>query len=242
MEDLLFFIGIGFVAQLIDGCLGMAYGVFSTSTLITMGIPLPAASASVHFSEIFTTCASGIAHIKFKNADITLLKKLAIPGVIGGIIGAYFLCSFNSELLKSLVAIYLLILGVRILVLIWRPKKQPRHPKSIPFLGFCGGFLDALGGGGWGPIVNTTLIARGNSPKYVIGTANIAEFFVTAAQSIMFFSLIGVYHWKIILGLIIGGIMASPLSAYGCCKMKAKQLMFAVALVVISINLLNLFL
>lgn len=240
MTELFLFISIGFVAQLIDGCLGMAYGVFSTSTLITMGIPLSAASASVHFSEIFTTFASGFAHLKFKNADIPLLKKLAIPGIIGGMIGAYFLCSFQSNILKKVIAIYLLILGVRILVLAYKTNKRQPQTKSVPVLGFLGGFFDALGGGGWGPIVNTTLIAQGNSPKRTIGTSCIAEFFVTAAQSMMFFSLIGLYHWKIVCGLIIGGVCAAPLSAYACKKIHTKPLMLIVAVVIIFMNLFSL--
>ena len=239
MEDLLLFIGIGFMAQIIDGCLGMAYGVFSTSTLIAMGVPLPAASASVHFSEIFTTFASGLAHLKLKNTHIPLLKKLVFTGVIGGALGAYFLCTFNSNILKAVIAVYLLILGCRILILAHTSNVHILKIKKIPFLGFCGGFLDAVGGGGWGPIVNTTLIAAGNSPKHTIGTANVAEFFVTTVQSMVFFSVIGLCHWHMILGLIIGGVCASPLSAYMCHKINTKVLMICVGIVVILMNLFN---
>lgn len=240
MEELFLFISIGFIAQLIDGCLGMAYGVFSTSTLIAMGVPLPVASASVHFSEIFTTFASGFAHLKFKNIDIPLLKKLAIPGIVGGVIGAYFLYSFQSDILKKLIAIYLLILGIRILVLAYKTNRRQSQTKSIPLLGFLGGFFDALGGGGWGPIVNTTLIAQGNSPKRIIGTTSVAEFFVTVTQSMMLFSFIGLYYWEIIFGLIVGGVCAAPISAYICQKIHTKLLMFVVAVVIIIMNLFNL--
>ena len=241
MEELFLFISIGFIAQLIDGCLGMAYGVFSSSILIAMGIPLPATSASVHFSEIFTTLASGVSHLKLKNIDISLLKKLTIPGIIGGVVGAYFLYSFQSDILKNLIAIYLLILGIRILVLAYKTNRRQSQTKSVPLLGFLGGFFDALGGGGWGPIINTTLIARGNAPKQTIGTVSMAEFFVTMAQSIVFFSLIGLCHWNIIFGLIIGGICAAPLSAYMCKKINTKLLMFVIAIVIISMNLYSLF-
>ncbi len=235
------FIFLGFCAQLIDGCLGMAYGVSLTTFLMLQGIPLVFASSSIHFSEIFTTFTSGIAHWKFKNIDGVMFKKLTLSGVLGGILGAYILSSLNGEKLKPFVSIYLLLLGVRILLKVRKKfifKNVKRH--LIP-LGFIGGFFDAIGGGGWGPIVTSSLIVKGNAPNTAIGTVNSAEFFVTLAQSLTFISLIGMGNWKIILGLIIGGVIAAPISAYLCKKVNQKVLMLMVGILIIFTNLYTLY-
>ena len=235
------FIILGFLAQLIDGCLGMAYGVFLTTFLVIQGVPLVKASSSIHFSEVFTTLASGISHWKFKNIDRGMFKKLTLAGVLGGVLGAYILTALNGEKLKPFVSFYLLLLGLRILLKAHKKlvfKDAPRH--LVP-LGLIGGFFDAIGGGGWGPIVTSSLIAKGNAPSKAIGTVNSAEFFVTLAQSATFVTLIGVGNWKIILGLIIGGMIAAPVSAYLCKRINQKILMILVGLLIVFTNIYALY-
>ena len=238
--NIIYFIIAGFCAQIIDGALGMAYGVISTSILIYLGIPVANASASVKFSEIFTTLISGISHFKFGNVDKTLFKKLLISGVIGGIIGAYILSSFPGEKIKPFVTVYLVIMGIVILIKGLKKIETKKVYSKIKILGFIGGLFDAIGGGGWGPIVTSTLIARGNSPKETIGSVNAAEFFVTVAQSAVFILCIGLGFWKIILGLLIGGIVAAPLGAYLCKIISARILLLLVGILIIIINTINL--
>lgn len=235
------FIILGFCAQLIDGCLGMAYGVFLTTALTAQGMPLINASASVHFTEVFTTFASGISHWKFKNIDWSMFKKLVVSGVLGGILGAYALTAVDSEKLKPFVAVYLLVLGIRIMLKVRKSFKFKISHKNLIPLGAAGGFLDAVGGGGWGPLVSSSLIARGNIPAKVVGTVSATEFFVTLAQSAAFVTLIGLGNEKIILGLIIGGILAAPLSAYLCRKINQKLLMFLVGGIIVLTNLYALY-
>ncbi|OGI01394.1 MAG: hypothetical protein A2Y25_02755 [Candidatus Melainabacteria bacterium GWF2_37_15] len=231
------FIIVGFVAQLLDGCLGMAYGVISTTFLTGIGIPAAAASASVHTSEIFTTAVSGFSHFKFENIDKELVKKLLIPGVIGGIIGAYILTAVPGDKIKPFVTVYLLIMGIVIVAKAFKNQVPKEVKTKIVPLGFIGGFFDAIGGGGWGPIVTSTLVARGNCPRYTIGSVNFSEFFVTVAQSVTFFLTIGLTHWKIILGLLLGGVVAAPFAAFSCKKLPHKPLMVLVGLLIIILNL-----
>lgn len=235
------FIILGFCAQLIDGCLGMAYGVFLTTLLTAQGLSLVHASASVHFAEVCTTFASGISHWKFKNIDWIMFKKLAVSGVLGGVLGAYVLTAIDSEKLKPFVAVYLLILGVRIMLKVRKNFHFTVSHKNLISLGATGGFLDAVGGGGWGPIVSSSLIVRGNTPAKVVGTVSATEFFVTLAQSAAFVTFIGLGNFKIILGLMIGGILAAPLSAYLCQKINQKLLMFLVGGIIVLINLYALY-
>lgn len=230
------FVFLGFCAQLIDGCLGMAYGVFLTTFLMANGVPLVNASSSIHFSEVFTSLVSGISHWKFKNIDWLLFKKLVISGIVGGVLGAYVLTSVNGEKLKPFVSVYLLFLGIRILLKVRKKVMFKNTKKHLISLGAVGGFLDAVGGGGWGPIVSSSLIAKGNVPHKVIGSVNSAEFFVTLAQSAAFVGLIGLGNWRIVLGLVIGGMAAAPLSAYLCHKINQKFLMVFVALLIILTN------
>ena len=239
-SSILYFIIAGFCAQIIDGALGMAYGVISTSILIYLGIPVASASASVKFSEIFTTLISGVSHFKFGNVDKCLFKKLLVSGVIGGVIGAYILSSFPGDKIKPFVTVYLIIMGIIILIKSLKRIDTKQVKSKIKTLGFIGGFFDAIGGGGWGPIVTSTLIARGNSPRETIGSVNSAEFFVTVAQSAVFVLCIGLCFWKIILGLLIGGIVAAPLGAYLCKIISAKYLLFLVGILIIIINVFNL--
>jgi uncharacterized membrane protein YfcA len=237
MLDVLPFIAVGFVAQMIDGALGMAYGVSSTSLLMSIGISPASASASVHTAEVFTTAASGISHWRLGNVDKQLIKRLIIPGVLGGITGAYILTSVPSNTIKPIVSIYLLIMG---LVILWKAFKRtvtstPKTP-LVP-LGLAGGFFDAIGGGGWGPIVTTTLVARGGAPRFTIGSVNLSEFFVTFAEAVTFLATIGLVHLNVILGLIIGGVIAAPLGAYICRKLPSRAMMIVVGILIVGLQI-----
>jgi hypothetical protein len=204
-----------------------------------MGIPPATASACVHAAETFTTGASGLAHWKFGNIDKKLLARLVIPGMIGGALGAYALSSLPGDELKPFIAIYLLLLGVFI---VWKAvgqteKREGVEPKAVAPLGLFGGFLDALGGGGWGPIVTSSLLGQGTTPRYAIGTVNLSEFFVTLTISTTFFLTIGLDLWPIITGLIIGGVIAAPFAAYATKHLPDKVLMIMVGTVVVLLSL-----
>ena len=240
--SLVFFVIVGFLAQIIDGALGMAYGVTATTFLLGMGVPPAAASASVHTAEIVTSGISGLSHLKFGNVDKKLFEKLVIPGVIGGILGAYLLARVPGDAIKPFVAIYLLLTGALILrKALQKIEPAAVHTHLIP-LGFTGGFFDAIGGGGWGPIVTSTLVARGHQPRFAIGAVNLAEFFVTVAEAATFFALLGLVHWKVIVGLMLGGVMAAPLAAYVCRRLPARALMIMVGVLIIALSLRTIYL
>lgn len=236
------FILVGFVAQLIDGSLGMAYGVSSTTVLLSIGITPALASASVHMAEIVTTAISGLSHLKFGNVDKTLVWPLLLPGVVGSMLGAYILVNMPVDVIKPLVAIYLLIMGLVILVKALRRAPPSDTTRGLMPLGFIGGFFDAIGGGGWGPIVTTTLVARGGEPRRTIGSVNLAEFFVTLAQSVVFILTLGLVHWNIILGLLIGGAIAAPLAAYVCKIIPSRALMLLVAALIMLLSIRTIYL
>ena len=233
---------VGLLAQLVDGSLGMAYGITSTSFLIGIGATPAAASGAVHVAEIFTTAFSGISHIKFGNVHKDLFKKLVIPGVIGGIIGAYILTSIDGKLIKPYITVYLLLMGLFILrkafVLIKHNNKKIKHVRK---LALTGGFLDAIGGGGWGPIVTSSLIGQGNSPRHTIGSVNTAEFFVSFATGITFILLGSAGHWILVAGLIIGGLFSAPFAAYLTSKLSTKKLLIAVGFLITAISIYNLY-
>ncbi len=243
--NIIIFILFGFIAQMIDGCLGMAYGVSSNAFFLSLGIPPSIASACIHTSEMFTTAASGISHFKFGNVDRKIFLGLLIPGVIGGVLGAYILTELPAGKIKPFISLYLLIMGILILIKVFKKKHQTKTKTRIIPLGLVGGFFDAIGGGGWGPIVTTTLVANGNHPRYTIGSVNSAEFFVTVAESITFFATIGVLlfqHWEKIGGLIIGGVLAAPLSAWVCKKLPHNVLMILVGLLITGLSIRILYL
>jgi len=220
---------------MIDGALGMAYGVSLTTFLLSTGIPPATASASVHTAEIFTTGASGISHLKLGNVNKELFTKLLVPGMIGGIVGAYILTSIPVKIIKPFVALYLLLMGVIILRKTFKKIEETTTPRAKLFpLGLIGGFFDALGGGGWGPIVTSTLVARGHNPRFTIGTVNLAEFFVTLTEVATFLMIMGLAQLQIILGLIIGGVIAAPLAAYVCKKIPSKKLMIIVGILILK--------
>jgi uncharacterized membrane protein YfcA len=242
LTDLAIFTAVGFLAQLVDGALGMAYGVTATSVLLQLGTPPAIASASVHAAEVFTTGASALSHWRFGNIARRLVIRLAIPGVIGGMIGAYVLSSFPGHLFRPFISAYLLGMGVLIIIKAYRPPSVgidlQTHPVSI--LGVVGGFLDAVGGGGWGPVVVSRLLGSGGAPKLVIGSVNCAEFFLTAAVSATFFATIGLELWPVITGLVIGGIVAAPLGAFAAAKLPHKPLMILVGTLIIVLSVTNL--
>ncbi len=232
------FMLVGFFAQMVDGAIGMAYGVSSTTFLLSLGISPAAASASVHIAKIFTTAASGLAHWKLRNIDTGLAKKLILPGVLGGVTGAFLLVTIDGKMITPFVSAYLLIMGIVILVKAFGPKQKRTEPKHVRVLGFIGGFFDSIGGGGWGPIVTTTLVARGNHPRVAIGTVNFTEFFVSFAQSVAFvLSLSFFEYWQIILGLLLGGVIAAPLAALATRRIPLKFLMIMVGIVIILLSL-----
>jgi uncharacterized protein len=233
------FILVGFAAQMIDGALGMAYGVSSNTFLLSLGLPPASASASVHMAEVFTTGVSGLSHWKLKNIDTKLAKRLLIPGVLGGVSGAYILTSLDGDLLKPWISAYLLVMGVVILYKAFRGVKRSQEPvKHVSLLGLVGGFFDAIGGGGWGPVVTTTLVARGSNARVSIGTVNFSEFFVTFAQSVTFvLTLNFADYWQVIAGLLIGGVLAAPLAAYITKHLPLKILMIIVGVVIIGLSI-----
>ncbi len=239
------FIGIGFLAQLIDGSMGMGYGVISNSFLLGLGLPPAAASSSVHTAEIFTTGFSGLSHWKLKNINKALFMRLLIPGILGGVTGAYLLSNIDGNFLKPYIALYLILMG---LVIIWRAFKITEIAEHIPALkkiiplGLIGGFFDAIGGGGWGPIVTSTLIARNYDPHKTVGSVNAVEFFVTLCQSITFILALGLTHWRIIVGLLVGGVLGAPLAAYLCKKTAPKKLMVFVGILIVALSIRTLYL
>lgn len=237
-EDFLLFVAVGLVAQMVDGAIGMAYGVTSTTVLLSFGVTPATASACVHAAETFTTGASGLSHLKLGNVDRGLVLRLAVPGMIGGALGAYVLSNLPGDAIRPYVSAYLLVLG---LVILWKavhkPSDQAPPPATVAPLGFIGGLLDSLGGGGWGPIVTSTLIGQGGVPRFTIGSVNLAEFFVTATISITFLLTIGLDLWPIIAGLVLGGVIAAPFAAYTTKHLPDRVLMIIVGGVVVLLSL-----
>lgn len=234
----------GFLAQMVDGALGMGYGVTCTSVLLSIGVPLPAISSSIHTAEMFSSGASGFSHYKFGNVNKKLFRLILIPGVLGAVTGAWLLARFGQEYasyIRPLLAGYTLLLGIRILSNAFKKNKGGKKKlKNVGWLAAAGGFLDSFGGGGWGPLVTSTLIAKGKSPRYVIGTVSLTEFFVTLASALAFFSFIGISHWQVILGLVIGGMTAAPFAARLAGKLPLKTMFIGVGCLIItwSLNIL----
>ncbi|CAM4379143.1 hypothetical protein CR156_18025 [Stenotrophomonas lactitubi] len=231
------FILIGLGAQLVDGALGMAFGLVSSSVLLSMGLPPAQVSASVHTAEVFTTGASGVSHLVAGNVDKRLFFRLALPGALGGALGAYVLTQVPGDLIRPLIYLYLLVLAIIILARAagrWMPKGEIRR---VPVLGFFAGLLDASGGGGWGPVATSTLLARGGQARTTIGTVNAAEFVVTLTISATFLLSMGVQHLQIVAGLLIGGMMAAPVAAVLVKRVKERWVLVAVGVLVLGISL-----
>ncbi len=237
-SDFLIFLVIGIFAQLVDGTLGMGYGATSTSFLLSFGVPPAISSTAVHVSEMFTTGASAISHHKFGNINRKLAKMLIIPGVIGSIIGAYLLSDIiDGNAIKPFIAIYMIALAIVILVKALRKKRPKKPTKQLGLLAIFGGFMDSVGGGGWGPIVTSTLIGRGRDPRYTIGSVNAAEFAISFASGITFLLFQGINGWQVIAGLILGGVIAAPLGAYFVNKIPRKPAMVVVSLMIIFLSI-----
>ncbi|HEY0163779.1 MAG TPA: sulfite exporter TauE/SafE family protein [Sphingomicrobium sp.] len=242
MDTFLIFLLVGFAAQIVDGSLGMAYGVVSSTVLISLGVPPATASASVHAAEVFTTAASAGSHALHKNVSWRFFFPLAAAGIVGGVLGAYVLTSIDGDTIKPYVVGYLTIMGALILYRAFR-KRTPRHvPRgwAAP-LGLVGGFADAVGGGGWGPVVTSNLIVQGASPRMVVGTVNTSELFIALAISGAFLFTIGFSAFGVAaLGLLIGGVAAAPLGGYVAKRVPARPMMIMVGIVLTLTSLFGL--
>jgi uncharacterized protein len=246
-QEFWIFFGVGFLAQLVDGALGMAYGVVSSTVLLAFGVSPAMASASVHVAEVFTTAASGTSHALHKNVDWRLFRRLAIPGVIGGAIGAYVLTEIDGDAIRPFITGYLAAIGSYILYRALH--KETPKPREIGLeaapLGLAGGFLDAVGGGGWGPVVTSSLVASGSAPRITIGTVNTAEFLVTLAISATFIITLFAGTWegakdiaghaRAVGGLIVGGVIAAPLAAWIVKIVPQKTLMVMVGVLIMVV-------
>jgi len=242
-QKFLLYLLVGFSAQLIDGALGMAYGLSSSAFLMSVGVPPAVASASVHLAEVFTTGASGLSHWKFGNVNKQLFLKLAIPGVLGSAVGAFLLSYFDGKILKPYIAIYLLIMGVYIFAkAIRKVSETQKEVKGTGFIALFGGFVDSFCGGGWGSVVTGTIIGRGGCPRETIGTTNAAEFLVAFTASAVFAKYVGVDSWQVVLGLILGGIVAAPFGAFILNKINMKTALMLVGALIIFMNLRTLWL
>jgi|SRR5688500_11287421 len=235
--DFLGYVLVGILAQLVDGALGMAYGLTASSLLLGMGVPPVVASATVHAAECFTTGASAVSHHAFGNIDKTLFKKLLLPGMLGAALGAALLSTLPGEALKPWIAGYLILMGVVVLIKAFAEFPPRRVTTRLQPLGFFGAMLDAMGGGGWGPIVASTLLARGNEFRITVGSVNAVEFFVTLTASITFILTIGLGHWQVILGLALGGVVAAPFGAWLVRRVPVKPMMMLVGLLIIGLSL-----
>jgi uncharacterized protein len=246
-QSFILFAVVGFLAQLVDGALGMAYGVISSSVLLAFGVTPAAASATAHAAELFTTAASAGSHIWHKNVNWRLFKLLAPAGIIGGVVGTYVLTSFDGNTLKPFVAMYLGVMGVYILYRAYfhPPVVKEHTARVVAPMGAVGGFMDAVGGGGWGPVVTTGLVGTGGAPRETIGTVNTAEFLLTFAVSVSFLVALLTGHWEDaeglsshlwpVLGLIAGGLVAAPMAGYVVKIIPARRLTIAVGILIVLI-------
>lgn len=248
-SEFLVFVAVGFLAQLVDGALGMAYGVVSTTVLLATGVPPATASASVHVAEIFTTGASGASHILNRNVDRTLFWRLAPAGIVGGALGAYVLISVDGDAIRPYIVAYLALMGAVILYkAIFYPGTHGLKGGPIVPLGAVGGFVDAVGGGGWGPVVTSSLIGAGGAPRTVVGTVNTAEFLVTIAISASFLIAFvsGAWtesdiegHLAAVAGLVVGGLCAAPIAGFVVKVMPPRVLGALVGALVMALSIVQ---
>ncbi|WP_199118330.1 TSUP family transporter [Pedobacter sp. ASV28] len=235
------FLGAGFIFAMVDGAIGMSYGVTSASFSLAMGLPPASASMAIHISEVLSNGIAGWMHYKMGNVNWKLFKILIIPAIIGAVLGAYILSSLEhySAYVKPIVGVYTLFLGAIILMKAFNIKRKrgKEKIKNIGPLGFVGGFIDAAFGGGWGSIVLSTLIAGGRHPLFSLGTVKISRFFIATLSSLTFFTMLGGKYWEAVLGLIIGSALASPIAARVSNKISAKTIMVAVGIIVMLVSL-----
>ena len=235
-------VAVGFFAQAVDGALGMAYGVTATTFLLGAGASPAAASASVHIAEVFTTGFSGVAHLKYGNVNRQLFLRLLVPGTIGAVLGAIFITQFDGKVLRPYVTAYLLLMGVYILSKAFRTLRAgANEPRHVGKLAAFGGFVDAAGGGGWGPVVTGTLVGAGRDPRTTIGSVNFAEFFITVATAASFSLLAGPGIWLLVAGLVVGGLFAAPFAALLCRQLGARTLLTVVGVLITSLSAWNLY-
>jgi uncharacterized membrane protein YfcA len=235
----------GFCAEMVAGSMGMGYGVMCTTVLLILNVPPPVISASIHSAESFTSAAGSISHWQLGNVNKKLVKALAIPAVIGAVIGAIALTYVGehyAKMTKPFIALYTMYLGFRILQNAFKKKNGSlkRTKTNIPALGLTGGFIDSFGGGGWGPLVTGTFIKNGHTPRYVIGSSTVAKFILTVASAITFFFTVGIQHWNIVAGLLIGGIVTAPFSAMLTSRLPVRKMFIVVGVVVITMSLITL--
>ncbi|MFC0428637.1 sulfite exporter TauE/SafE family protein [Chryseobacterium scophthalmum] len=237
---------VGVFAEVVAGSMGMGYGVICTTTLLFLGIPPHAVSASIHSAESFTTAAGSISHIKLKNVSKSLVKKLAIPAIIGAIIGAVsltYLGEYYSKITKTVISFYTLYLGIQILSNAFKPKQNRALKKktNLTRLGVIGGFIDSFAGGGWGPLVTGTLIKNAFTPRFAVGSSTVAKFILTVTAAVTFFLTLGIQHWNIILGLLIGGIITAPFSAMLTAKLPVKNMFIIIGTLVIVMSSITIY-
>ena len=234
-------VAVGFFAQAVDGALGMAYGVTATTFLLGAGASPAAASASVHIAEIFTTGFSGVSHLKYGNVNRQLFVRLLVPGILGAVLGAIFITQLDGKALKPYVTAYLLLMGLYILSKAFRRlRARAGEPAHVGKLAAFGGFVDAAGGGGWGPVVTSTLIGSGREPRTTIGSVNFAEFFITLATAASFSLLVGPTTWVLVAGLVVGGLFAAPFAAFLCRRLRARSLLIIVGTLISALSAYNL--
>lgn len=239
----------GFLAEIVAGSMGMGYGVMCTTILLILNIPPPIISASIHSAESFTSAAGTISHYKLGNINKRLTKLLAIPAIFGAILGALALTYLGeryAKITKPFIAAYTIYLGVRILQNAFKKKEKPgasgkKKKTNITVLGFVGGFIDSFGGGGWGPLVTGTFIKNGRTPRYVIGSSTAAKFILTFVSAVTFIFTVGIHHWNIVAGLLIGGIVTAPFSAMLTAKLPVKKMFVVVGIVVIVMGLITIY-
>lgn len=237
-QEFLIFFCIGVFAQLVDGTLGMGYGATSTSFLLAYGIPPAISSTGVHVAEMFTTGASAISHHRFGNINKKLVRHLLIPGVLGSIAGAYLLSDvIDGDAIKPFIAVYMIALAIIIIRKAMQKNIIKKKTKKLGVLASFGGFMDAVGGGGWGPIVTSTLLGNGRNPRYTIGSVNAAEFAVAFASGVTFMLFGGIQGWQVIIGLILGGVIAAPIAAILVNRIKRKPMMILVGVLIIVLSL-----
>ncbi|REC79023.1 sulfite exporter TauE/SafE family protein [Chryseobacterium elymi] len=237
---------VGVFAEIVAGSMGMGYGVICTTTLLFLNIPPHIVSASIHSAESFTTAAGSLSHIKLKNVSKSLVKKLAVPAVIGAIIGAVsltYLGEYYAKITKTLIAFYTLYLGIQILSNAFKNKQNRAMKKktNLTRLGVIGGFIDSFAGGGWGPLVTGTLIKNAFIPRFAVGSSTVAKFILTITAAITFFFTLGIQHWNIILGLVIGGIITAPFSAMLTAKLPVKKMFLVIGALVIVMSLITIY-
>lgn len=237
-------VGVGLLAQAIDGALGMAYGVTASTFLLVTGATPAITSAATHVAEVFTTGVSGVAHQRLGNVNKRLFLSLLIPGLVGGLLGAYVLSTVDAKLLKPIVSVYLLFMGLYVLSKAFRKRAivtTELSTRKLSAVAVVGGFMDTTGGGGWGPIVTTSLVGVGSDPKVTIGSVNYAEFFLTLAVSASLFSIVDTAVWVLVSGLVVGGVFAAPLAAYATRYFSVKTMLILVGGLITLVSLLNLY-